>query len=47
MWAGLYTSPLGTFLSKRTIVGHTRKVPERLNMEGRENDYAIKRSIGK
>ena len=29
-WAGLYTSPLGAFLSERTIMRQTRKVPKLL-----------------
>ena len=41
----LYTSPIGAFLSERTIGGRTRKVPM-LAISGRvENDDTIKRSI--
>ena len=43
---GLYTSPIGAFLSERTIGEQTRKVPM-LAISGKmENDHAIKRSMG-
>ena len=44
-WVGLYTSPMGAFLSERTIVRWTRKVPRLLYVEGLEKGDTIKRSI--
>ena len=35
-WTGLYTSPMGAFLSERMIERQTRKVPRLLYMEGLE-----------
>ena len=44
--AGLYTSPMGAFLSERTIVRRTRKVPMLLRMEVLEYDHTIRRGMG-
>ena len=42
---GLYTSPMGAFLSERTIWRQTRKVPRLQYVEGLEYNDTIKRSI--
>ena len=42
---GLYTSPMGAFLSERTIERQTRKVPKLLLVEGWKRDDTIRRSI--
>ena len=44
---GLYTSPMGAFLSERTIVRRTRKVSMLLRVEVSEYDHTIRRGMGK
>ena len=43
---GLYTSPMGAFLSERTMMRQTRKVPRLLYVEDLENNHTIRRSMG-
>ena len=38
---GLYTSPMGAFLSERTMRSQTRKVPILLYVDSGKNDHTI------